>query len=357
MSSGKNIAILCDYHLNSNRIGGMDRFFKAFNKQLLLKGHKVCWFFSGGEIFDFYSNFTIDIANKASLEKKFLDFIKTGEKIDIVVTHFLTLCTPFYKRIKEIIQPYVIAVDHNPRPLQGFSLKKRIRNKIKGKLYSQYIDCFVGVSEYTRECILEDFGKSLAKKTLVVYNGIDTSIYPKRIRRNRGKFIVASHLRESKGIHDLIDAVNTLQGKVRENIQIDIFGEGPLEKFLQEKVEIYSLQQQFEFKGSIPTLPALFQNYSYLLQPTYMECFSLSILESLAANVPVITTSVGGNTEIVKDGVNGFVFTPKKINALSGILEDIMNGTRHIGNNVDGIVTKEFNLEKMVNGHLKLLPI
>ena len=30
-----------------------------------------------------------------------------------------------------------------------------------------------------------------------------------------------------------------------------------------------------------------------------MECFSLSILESLAANIPVITTPVGGNLEVV----------------------------------------------------------
>ena len=39
-----------------------------------------------------------------------------------------------------------------------------------------------------------------------------------------------------------------------------------------------------------------------------MECFSLSILESLSANIPVITTTVGGNLEVVTHEENGFIY-------------------------------------------------
>ena len=48
-----------------------------------------------------------------------------------------------------------------------------------------------------------------------------------------------------------------------------------------------------------------------MLQPTHMECFSLSILESFAANVPVITTNVGGNKEVIDEGENGYIFKAK----------------------------------------------
>src|SRR5690606_10572648 len=128
-----------------------------------------------------------------------------------------------------------------------------------------------------------------------------------------GQFIVASHLRESKGLQDLIEAVNLLEEPFKQKVAIDIFGEGPFMSRLKELVEQYELQPQIKFKGSTSQLPKLFQNYSYMLQPTYMECFSLSILESLAANVPVITTPVGGNLEVITHGSNGFIFSPKDI--------------------------------------------
>ncbi|MDT0688592.1 glycosyltransferase family 4 protein [Salegentibacter sp. F188] len=357
MSAGKHIAVICNYELKPDRIGGMDRFFKAYNKELLRKGHKLTWFFSGGERFEFYSDFELHLAaQQESVETFALNFLKENESFDIVVTHFLALCTSFYKQLKYFNQPYIIAVDHNPRPLHGFLLKKRIKNKLKGKLYSQYIDCFVGVSQYTADYILQDYGSNLRKKTKVVYNGIDTSVYLKRKEENRGKFIVASHLRESKGIQDLIEAVKNLPEPVRKVLIIEIFGEGPFEKDLKQMVEAYNLQEQFSFKGSSPQLPQLFRNYSYMLQPTYMECFSLSILESLGANVPVITTPVGGNPEIISHGKNGYLFQAGDIEELRELLQRVMARELDISQDVSGLIEREYSLEQMVTNHIKLLP-
>jgi len=60
------------------------------------------------------------------------------------------------------------------------------------------------------------------------------------------------------------------------------------------------------FFGSSPKLNQIYSKYDYMIQPTYMECFSLSILESLSANVPVITTTVGGNEKVIVEDVNRF---------------------------------------------------
>lgn len=356
MSNGKNIAVICNYELKPDRIGGMDRFFRAYNEELLQKGYKLTWFFSGGERFDLYSDFELHVVGEQEAVEAFtLKYFKEKEEFDIIITHFLALCTSFYKKLKNINQPYIIAVDHNPRPLNGFSLKKRMKNKLKGKLYSRYIDCFVGVSQYTADCIFQDYGSNLRKKTEVVYNGIDTSAYLKRTEENRGKFIVASHLRASKGIQDLIEAVKVLPEAISNEIQIDIYGEGPLEKDLKEMVVAYELQRQFNFKGSSPHLPKLLKQYSYLLQPTYMECFSLSILESLAANVPVITTPVGGNTEIISHGINGYIFQAGNTNELTGLLQKVMTGELHISRDVKGLIEREYSLGQMVANHIKLL--
>ena len=301
-----------------------------------------------------YRDLDLHIAGKENLQTFFLKYHHKF-KFDIIITHFLELCTPFFKQLKNYGMPYIISVDHNPRPLQGFPLKKRLKNKLKGKLYSKYTNRFIGVSKYTKAQILKDYGHGLRSKTEVIYNGIETTVYEQRSQENFGKFMVASHLRPSKGIQDLINAVSILSEELKRLIKIDIFGEGPMEKELKKMVKDKNLTDQFNFKGSSPDLPKVFQNYSYMLQPTYMECFSLSILESLASNVPVITTPVGGNTEIIVDGQNGFIFNAGDAQELSNIIMEILQQKKTISKSVHTLVEENYYLEKMVSEHAALL--
>jgi glycosyltransferase involved in cell wall biosynthesis len=251
----------------------------------------------------------------------------------------------------------VIAVDHNPRPLGGYPFKKKIEKRIKGVLFSRYIDVFVGVSDYTVDEIATDFGSHLRKKAMTIYNGVVIDAILIRNHRNEVKptFLVASHLRESKGVQDLIDAVNLLPVEIKNEISIDVFGDGPFKKQLITKIEQYDLEKCFSFLGSKSNLNEIFCNYDYMLQPTHMECFSLSILESLAANVPVITTDVGGNEEVIHHRKNGFISKAGDIPALKAILEAIFVGNKKIVGNTRQLIEDCFSLEKMVDNHLALV--
>jgi glycosyltransferase involved in cell wall biosynthesis len=333
----------------------MDRFFIAYNQACKEKGHEVDWFFSNSQVHSFYKNLKVFASEGISAENHFLKYSKDLKRYDIVITHFVALCTPFFQKLKNEQTAYIIAVDHNPRPINGFPIKKKLRNKFKGLLYAKHIDCFVGVSKYTVNCILEDYGSHLKKKMKLAYNGVKTSLYEERKSENFGKMIVASHLRESKGIQDLIEAVNLLPEENKVLLKIDIYGEGPMQKELERKVELYHLENQITFKGSSSELPNLLQNYSFLLQPTYMECFSLSILEALAANVPVITTPVGGNPEIIKEGENGFIFKAGDIQALSTVINKVLEKRNRIDEKVNLLIKEQFSLERMVEEHIKLL--
>jgi L-malate glycosyltransferase len=350
------IAVVCNYALTPNRIGGMDRFFVAYDKKAKELGYKVDWYFTDYQGFDFYSGLTIFSSKHQNIEQFFLDKVNQEQlQYDILVTHFLTLCSSFYKKSKLTGIQRIISVDHNPRPLEGFPLSKIIKNKLKGLLYSKYIDQFIGVSDYTRKHILKDYGFFLAHKTKVIYNGIDTSVFKKRTQENKNKFVVCSHLRHSKGIQDLIMAVSILAPLIKNQIQIDIYGEGPYKKELIDMTQSNHLQGIIHFKGGSSKLNELLSNYRYMLQPTYMECFSLSILESLSANVPVITTTVGGNLEVIKNGKNGFIFDPKDVATLAEILKKIVEGSLSINNDVSTQIENDFNLEKMVKEHIGLL--
>ena len=107
--------------------------------------------------------------------------------------------------------------------------------------------------------------------------------------------------------------------------------------------------------GSKPNLKEIFCKYDYMVQPTHMECFSLSILESLAANVPVITTNVGGNEEAITNNQNGYIYNAKDVNALSEILKKVFQGEIKITANARKSIEDSFSLETMVEKHFKTL--
>ncbi len=274
-----------------------------------------------------------------------------------IITHFVEVCSPIFKKICKLSNAKIIAIDHNPRPINGYSVKKKIQKRIKGLLYSKYINKFIGVSQYTVNEMINDFGNHIKVKTQVVYNGVAIDDIIKREKRNfsHPTFLVVSHLRKSKGIQDLIDAVSLLPNEIKSKIEIDIYGDGPFKEELLERVKDKNVASNFNFQGSKSNLKDIFYKYDYMLQPTHMECFSLSILESLAANVPVITTNVGGNEEAITNEQNGFIFQAKDSVALKELLEQILLENKKIELDTRILIEEKFSLDKMVDNHLKLI--
>ncbi|MES2780136.1 MAG: glycosyltransferase family 4 protein [Bacteroidota bacterium] len=350
------IAVLCNYELRPDRIGGMDYFFWQFDAAVKKAGHTIHWYFPNEASHGEYSSLNIYAANHTTVEAFFLK--ERTVEYNIVYCHFLELCTSFFKQLKRNNHhTRIIAVDHNPRPIGGYPLKKRIEKKLKGWLYSKYIDVFVGVSVYTVNEMLKDFGNHLTSKSYIIYNGILTHSIQRRNHRSTSapSFLTACHLRYSKGIQDLIQAVDLLPENIKQTIHIDVYGDGDYRETLQQMTLKANLESQFSFKGNAPDLGNIYHKYDYLLHPSHMECFSLGLLESLAANVPVITTTVGGNTEVVTDGTNGYLIEPANTQQLASVIEDLYTGKKTITIDTDTLVKKEFTLEKMVTGYLALL--
>jgi L-malate glycosyltransferase len=112
------------------------------------------------------------------------------------------------------------------------------------------------------------------------------------------------------------------------------------------------LDDRVLFTGFRVDVPDLLASLSIVVSPSLgLEGLSNSLLESMAAGVPVVATRVGGTPEIVEDGVTGLLVTPGDVDglaaAISRLLDDKTTATR-LGQSARRRVFSRYSLEQAV---------
>ncbi len=121
-------------------------------------------------------------------------------------------------------------------------------------------------------------------------------------------------------------------------------------------VQHLSLQDFFNFKGSIFNLHEMYCNYDYLIHPSHGETFCYSVVESLMSNLPVITTLNQGNVlGLVLENENGFLFEEANILELKEILQNILTHKLKIDTCPSNDTLDNLSLTKMVANYFALL--
>jgi len=91
---------------------------------------------------------------------------------------------------------------------------------------------------------------------------------------------------------------------------------------------------------------------SVYVLPSYSEGFSMGVLEAMAAGVPIVTTNVGAMSEVVEDGVNGYVIRPGDCTALYDRLTALIADRdlcRRMGAASRTRVEARFDIERVVD--------
>jgi len=113
------------------------------------------------------------------------------------------------------------------------------------------------------------------------------------------------------------------------------------------------LQDRVIFTGFRLDVPELLAALSVSVLPSLgLEGLSNSLLESLAAGLPVVATRVGGTPEIIEDGVNGLLVPPADPEALAGAICRLLNDrglARMLGQAGRQRVRSRYSLEQAVN--------
>jgi glycosyltransferase involved in cell wall biosynthesis len=142
-------------------------------------------------------------------------------------------------------------------------------------------------------------------------------------------FFCCSRLVEGKNLFFLIDAFKRYRiSSVRNAWDLVIAGEGPLLSEITCRVQRSALAKSVHIIGrkTYHDLPALYASARAFVFPSFAETWGLVVNEAMASGLPVLVSSgVGCHLDLVRQGINGYVFDPGNEIELANLLVRMTN--------------------------------
>lgn len=212
--------------------------------------------------------------------------------------------------------------------------------------------------------VLDDILRRSGISSILVYNGIRCEQIPTNsnlLEFDKFKIIQISRLdHEKKGQHVLMEAISILVNhKGLKNLQLDLIGEGSSLSYLENLAKELNIEKYVNFLG-MKTRKFIYKNlkdYQLLVQPSFFEGFGLTVVEGMAAKIPVLVSDIDGPMEIIDNGRFGFYFKSGDAKECSEKIHDIIDGynNKEIKRKISeayGYAKENFNIKKTAQNYI-----
>jgi len=176
--------------------------------------------------------------------------------------------------------------------------------------------------------LLSDIKFLPINKYYIVPNGIEQNEKYECVEKGFNELpqiLFLSHLIESKGVYDFLDAL-----KILSNRNVSFTG-----VMIGNEVEITSQDILSRMNGAGQSVQFLGPKYgreklkvltaaSLLVYPSFNDTFPLVILEALSVGIPIVATNEGAITDMIEDGVNGFIVDKQNPQAIADKIEQLL---------------------------------
>ncbi len=261
-------------------------------------------------------------------------------------------------------KPKLLVAVHSTKQI---SLGAEVRERTLYRWVMAQSDCITFVclaqAEYWRGKY-----KEVNDKSIVVYNGVDTTIYDSgttkdaaarlraRLKIGPDELVIAciASFRAEKAHALLIDAWSQLD----KAPHLILAGDGPLRSEIEAQVRLLELQGRTHFLGNIADVRPVLEIADVTVLASATEAFSIAMLESMAMKTPVVATDVGGLREAVIPEETGYLLAPGDVNELKATLAAALSDRHNLarlGANARTLVQEKFSTAKVVEQTEKVL--
>jgi L-malate glycosyltransferase len=198
------------------------------------------------------------------------------------------------------------------------------------------------------------------EKVRVIHNGIDVEKFA-RVNRDRDRILpgaghgtlivlIGNMHSDVKGHPLLISAAPAI---VREypDTRFVFVGDGEQRQEFEHQASALGLAQNVMFLGQRNDIPEILACCDIGVLPSKAEGLPNAVLEYMAAGLPVVVSSVGGNSEIIRDGITGLLVPPQDSQALSSALLRFLRESvlaRRVAESGQAYVRENFSFERLI---------
>lgn len=241
------------------------------------------------------------------------------------------------------------------------------RHIVEQKMLSRLTTTLVTVSSYLEKQIMHELSVD-ASKVRTIRNGIgsfsdDNGASNRETARSLlnsppDAILIGSvgRLRSVKNFNLLLQATAAARNYV-PSLRLILIGDGPERDHLIQQADALGLKETVTFLGERQDVTGLLPALDVYVCSSDYEGISLSILEAMAAGRPVIATSVGGNTEIIRDKKNGLLVEPGQCEAMvEAIIELATDESKRdrFGSAGQHTVVSHFGIDSMLSSYDRL---
>ncbi|MGE5606049.1 MAG: glycosyltransferase [Bacteroidota bacterium] len=272
-------------------------------------------------------------------------------KPDIMVSHGYS--EHIWGRIAAIIAkvPVIIQVEHNTEKYQP---QQYLESRILYNHTNKIVCVSHGVMDYLAKL---GFNK---ERMQVIYNGIPlerfSSLQTVPFINRQPNLVMVARFARQKDHSTLIRAASLLR---EYSIKVYLVGEGKKNYRQQAEnlVKSLNLEEKVFFLGPRSDIPELLSQNQISVLATRYEGFGLVVVEAMAAGCIVIASNVTGVSELVQNGITGFLVPPGEPVALAEKIKYIINNQAacsKIASAGQLYVHQNFGVERMVKEYEQL---
>jgi glycosyltransferase involved in cell wall biosynthesis len=190
----------------------------------------------------------------------------------------------------------------------------------------------------------------------VVSNGVELPERPTRNRAGRPRAGCVANLRPEKG-HDVLIEALAARPDLRD-LQVELVGDGPCRSALDAQARARGVGEQVRFLGERRDVGERLANADLFVLPSRTEALPNSVMEAMAAGLPIVACRIGGIPELVEDGVTGLLVPPDDPDALGEAMAQLVaNPARAsaLGAAARAAVAERFSMARMIAGFTEIL--
>ncbi len=248
------------------------------------------------------------------------------------------------------------AMTHTPRHIHtkhGVGGPHSLAGRLLMRWAAGRVDSVIAVSGETREAAIHDDGFP-QNVVDVVHNGVQVDAAPPRTPSDTPNAIMVARLEPVKGHQFLIDAVPAVLDAV-PGFRLEIVGDGSLRDSLRQQVAALGVDHAVRFSGTQHDVSERLAHATLFVLPSLSEGVSLTLLEAMAASLPIVTTRVGGTPEVVRDGMEALLVPPSDAAALSSAIIRLASDpalARRLADSARARAESDFSLAAMTQAYV-----